>query len=72
MPLNVRYQLPAMDGGTLRIMSVSGALLVERKLSSNQGTITLSDVTNAAGAYTVSVTDSKGTTLSKKLIVVAE
>lgn len=72
MPLNVRYQLPAMDGGTLRIMSVSGALLVERTLSSNQGTITLSDITNAPGAYTVSVTDSKGTTLSKKLIVVSE
>ncbi len=72
MPLNVRYQLPELDGGTLRIMSVTGALLVERELSSNQGTITLSDVTNSAGAYTVSITDRKGTTLSKKLIVVSE
>lgn len=72
MPLNVRYQLPDMEGGTLRILSVNGALLAERKLANNQGIITLSDVTNAAGAYNVSITDSKGKSLSKKLIVVAK
>ena len=71
-PLNVRYQLPNAEGGVLRILSVNGALMTERKLGDNQGIITLSDVTNAAGAYNVSITDSKGKTLSKQLIVVSE
>jgi len=72
MPLNVRYQLPTADGGILRIHSVNGSVLVERDLTSNSGVLTFSDVTNAPGAYNVSVTDSNGNTLSKKLIVVAE
>ena len=72
MPLNVRYQLPTADGGILRIFSANGSVLVERDLTSNSGVLSFSDVTNAPGAYNVSVTDSNGKTLSKKLVVVAE
>ena len=72
MPLNVRYQLPTADGGILRIHSANGSLLVERDLTSNSGVLSFSDVTTAPGAYNVSVTDSNGNTLSKKLIVVTE
>jgi len=72
MPLNVRYQLPTADGGILRIYSANGSMLVERDLTSNSGVLTFSDVTTAPGAYNVSVTDSNGNTLSKKLVVVAE
>ena len=72
MPLNVKYQLPDVDGGTLKIFAANGAILVDRVVAGNHGIITLSDVTNAPGAYTVSITDSKGNTVSKKLIVVAE
>ena len=71
MPLNVSYQLPT-EGGILRIFSANGAVIAERDLSNSQGTITLTDVTNAPGAYNVSITDGEGKTLSKKLIVVAE
>ncbi len=72
MPLNVRYELPTADGGILRIFSANGSVLVERDLTSNTGVLTFSDVTTAPGAYNVSVTDSNGNTLSKKLIVVTE
>lgn len=72
MPLNVRYELPTADGGILRIFSANGSVLVERNLTSNSGVLSFSDVTNAPGAYNVSVTDSNGKTLSKKLIVVTE
>ena len=72
MPLNVRYQLPTADGGIHRIHSANGSLLVERDLTSNSGVLSFSDVTTAPGAYNVSVTDSNGNTLSKKLIVVTE
>ncbi len=72
MPLNVRYELPTADGGILRIFSANGSVLVERDLTSNSGVLTFSDVTTAPGAYNVSITDSKGNTLSKKLIVVTE
>ena len=72
MPLNVEYLLPTTEGGTLRIFSTNGSLLVERTVEGNHGTIVLAEVTNAPGAYTVSLTDSEGNTLSKKLIVVSE
>jgi len=72
LPLNVAYQLPDAAGGTLQIFSATGALLVERTIKEEKGILQISDVTTIPGAYSVSITDSKGEVFSKKLVVISE
>jgi len=72
LPLNVKYQLADVSGGTLQVFSATGALLAERVLGVDHGVVTLANVTDVAGTYTVSIRDNQGETLTKKLIVISE
>lgn len=72
LPLNVKYQLADVSGGTLQVFSATGALLAERVLEVDHGIITLANITDVAGTYTVSIRDNQGNTLTKKLMVVSE
>lgn len=72
LPLNVKYQLADVTGGTLQVFSATGALLAERVLEVDHGVITLADVTDVPGAYTISITDNQGKKLTKKLMVISE
>ena len=72
LPLNIAYQLPEATNGTLQIYSATGSLLAERTLANEQGVVSLSNVTNVPGAYTVSIKDQNGKAVIKQLIVVAE
>lgn len=72
LPLNVKYQLADVSGGTLQVFSATGALLAERVLEVDHGVVTLANITDVAGTYTISITDNQGETLTKKLMVVSE
>jgi len=54
------------------VYSATGSLLAERTLKAANGTISLSEVTNIPGTYTVSITDVNGQMVNQKLVVATE
>jgi len=72
LPLNVKYQLAEEGNATLRVYASSGALLAERSLKVNNGTVSLSDVTTNPGTYLVSITTATGEVVNQKLVVAVE
>lgn len=72
LPLNINYNLSEEGPATLRVYSATGSLLAEQTLKAPNGTVSLTEVTNIPGTYTVSITDVQGNMVNQKLVVAAE
>ncbi len=72
LELSITYDFPNDKGGYVRIYSPNNALVMEREVFGQNGTVKLPNVTDKAGVYVIGITDSKGSSKFQKLVVVEE